>query len=120
MVLNQFLSLPLRALLLGALLFNVSPPSIAEVDLDVEVTGVEDELLDNVLAYLSLEQRQDEESLNERWVRILHQDAPSEIRAALGQAVGVHAANRKAGVIRRPEQYLAEQADALPASTITP
>ena len=48
-----------------------------------KVTGVEDELLDNVLAYLSLEQRQDEESLNDRWVQVLHVDAPGEIRAAL-------------------------------------
>ena len=83
MVLSQLRSLPLRALLLGALLFIFSAYCAAEVDLEVEVTGVEDELLDNVLAYLSLEQRQDEESLNERWVRILHQDAPGEIRAAL-------------------------------------
>lgn len=49
----------------------------------VRITGVEGPLLDNVRAHLSLEQRKADKTLTERWVRILHGDAPAEIRAAL-------------------------------------
>jgi translocation and assembly module TamA len=55
----------------------------SSVDVVVKVVGVEGELRDNVRAYLSLEQRKSEDSLTDRWVKILHGDAPDEIRAAL-------------------------------------
>ena len=65
------------------LLLLLSSQGVAEVKLSVNIEGVEGELLENVQAYLSLQQRKSEKSLTERWVKILHEDAPFEIRAAL-------------------------------------
>jgi translocation and assembly module TamA len=55
----------------------------AEVNLTVKISGVDGDLLENVHAHLSIQQRKSEKALKERWVRILHADAPDEIRAAL-------------------------------------
>ena len=57
--------------------------SSAAVDVQVTVEGVSGEMLHNVRAHLSLEQRKGEETLTDRWVKILHRDAPEEIRSAL-------------------------------------
>ncbi len=72
-----------RLLFLLLLLSTPFSNCVAEVDLKVEIQGVKDELLDNVRAYLSLERRKSEDNLTERWVALLHEDAPEEIRAAL-------------------------------------
>jgi len=58
----------------------------------VQIEGVEGELLANVRAHLSLEQRKADKTLTDRWVRILHGDAPDEIRAALEPFGYYHAA----------------------------
>lgn len=54
------------------------PPGI-----EVEVVGIEDELRDNVLAFLGIEQRKDSDRLSASQIRRLHRDAPEEIRTAL-------------------------------------
>ncbi len=56
---------------------------VAGVNVSVKVRGVKGELLNNVRAYLSLQQRKSDESLTARWVQLLHDDAPTEIRTAL-------------------------------------
>lgn len=51
--------------------------------IEVEVVGVEDELRDNVLQFLSLERNRGEPELSDAMVERLHARAPNEIRAAL-------------------------------------
>ena len=53
---------------------------LAEVNVSVKVKGVQGEQLDNVRAYLTLQQRKSDKSLTERWLQLLHDDAPAEIR----------------------------------------
>ncbi len=53
------------------------------VIVDVEVRGLEDPLKTNVLHYLKIEKMKDDDRLNPRWIKRLHQQAPEEIRAAL-------------------------------------
>ncbi len=69
----------------GLLLFLATLCShcLAEVDVTVQVRGVKGEKLANVRAFLSIEQRKSEKSLTERWLRLLHEDAPAEIKSAL-------------------------------------
>ena len=57
--------------------------ALAAASVTVEISGVKGELLSNVRAHLSLDRRRNEEGLKERWIRILHDQAPGEIRAAL-------------------------------------
>ena len=61
----------------------LSAKVLAPTNVVVHVDGVTGAMRDNVLAYLSLEQRKSEEELSDRWVKILHRDADDEIRAAL-------------------------------------
>jgi translocation and assembly module TamA len=53
------------------------------LDLDIEVDGLEKKLKQNVLAYLSVERERQRESLNPARLRLLHNKAEEEIRAAL-------------------------------------
>ncbi len=57
--------------------------AFAKVALEVSVTGIEDPLLANVLAFLGIEKSKSEEELTVRWVHDLHRQAPEEIRSAL-------------------------------------
>jgi translocation and assembly module TamA len=57
--------------------------TMAEVDVSVKITGVKGAQLTNVRAHLSLIQRSQDENLSDRWVRMLFEDAPDEIRKAM-------------------------------------
>lgn len=75
----------LRRWWLCTLLLSVALGSqcLAEVNVRVQVRGVTGEQLSNVRAFLSIEQRESEESMTTSWLQLLHEDAPAEIRAAL-------------------------------------
>jgi translocation and assembly module TamA len=53
------------------------------VQLSVEISGVEGELADNVRAFLALEREKDRDNLSEARIRLLHRQAPEQIRRAL-------------------------------------
>lgn len=59
------------------------PGYLFAAEINVEVTGIEEELRDNALAFLSIHQYRDKEDLTETMIRRLHQRAPEEIRRAL-------------------------------------
>jgi translocation and assembly module TamA len=64
--------------------FFISPASSsAETPLEVEVHGLEDPMKANVLRFLKIEKMKDDERLNPRWIKRLHQQAPEEIKEAL-------------------------------------
>jgi translocation and assembly module TamA len=56
---------------------------LAGVNVQLKIEGVKGEQLNNVKAFLSLQQRKSEDSLTDRWVRRLHAQGPGEIRTAL-------------------------------------
>jgi translocation and assembly module TamA len=58
-------------------------PALAAVTLHVEVIGLEDPLQTNVIHFLDIEKKKDDQELTVRWMRRLHKQAPDEIRAAL-------------------------------------
>ncbi len=55
----------------------------AELDIEVQIEGVQDELLANVRAYLTIEQQRKDPTLNESRLRRYHQKAVAEIADAL-------------------------------------
>jgi translocation and assembly module TamA len=59
------------------------PITLHALDVVIEVEGLETELKNNVFAYLSVERERQRESLNAARLRLLHDRAESEIRAAL-------------------------------------
>ncbi len=69
-------------LVLALLLFLPSAPA-ASVKVEVEVTGVSDPLLKNVLARLTILLQKDNERLQANAVRRLHRQAEDDIRSAL-------------------------------------
>jgi translocation and assembly module TamA len=64
----------------GLLLWGYVFIAMAEVQVDIQ--GVADEMLENVHTYLSLQQQQDQELSSGR-IRRLHRQAPAEIKRAL-------------------------------------
>ncbi len=64
-------------------LMLLAAPAHGAVDIDVRISGVSGELLDNVRAYLSIEQQRNDPSLSEGRMRRLHRKATQEIRRAL-------------------------------------
>jgi len=71
----------MRRLLL--ILCCLLPLSVGAVEVRVEVLGLDDPLKANVLALLSLQQLQGQADLTPERVRMLHRQAPQEIRQAL-------------------------------------
>ncbi|MDY6991153.1 MAG: autotransporter assembly complex family protein [Pseudomonadota bacterium] len=69
-------------LALGVLLTG-SMVLAATHQVDIQVTGVEDQLLENVRAYLSLQQQKNHPRLSEKRIERLHQKATEEIKRAL-------------------------------------
>lgn len=70
----------LRALAIIALL---SPALATAVEISVEVNGLEENLRNNALAFLSIHEYRDKEDLTEPMIRRLHSRAPDEIRRAM-------------------------------------
>lgn len=65
------------------LLLCLASPVRAELNVEVRIEGVEDELLNNVRAYLTIEQQRNDPTLNESRLRRYHQKAVAEIADAL-------------------------------------
>jgi len=55
----------------------------AAVPLQVKVIGLENILEKNVLHYLNINKKKDEDELNVRWIKRLHEQAPQQVREAL-------------------------------------
>ncbi|MFO0754779.1 MAG: autotransporter assembly complex family protein [Thermodesulfovibrionales bacterium] len=72
-------------LLLSGLLLCLALPGPARADpvVHISVEGVEGDLLENILGYLSIEQHKKDADLSEEDVRRLYEQAPEEIRSAL-------------------------------------
>ena len=51
--------------------------------IDIEIQGLDRTYRTNVLNYLDLEKRKDDENLTVTWLKRLHAKAPDQIRAAL-------------------------------------
>ena len=51
--------------------------------LEVRIDGVQGEVLDNVKAYLEIEQKKQDPELTAQWIRRMHQHAPEQIKQAL-------------------------------------
>src|SRR3569833_4000232 len=68
----------------GALLFlSLQMPAGAALDVEVQISGVEDEQLANVRSFLSIEQQRTDPSLDEGRLRRYHQKAPGEVVVVL-------------------------------------
>ncbi|MGH8502491.1 MAG: autotransporter assembly complex protein TamA [Gammaproteobacteria bacterium] len=83
-------------------------PASAVTGVDVEISGVEDALAENVLAFLSIaeEEEGDEKAPSPRLVRRLHSQAPDEIRQAL-RPFGYYAPRIRARLARTQDGWLA-------------
>lgn len=66
-----------------AALLLISPLLVDAAEISVEVSGVEGNLRENALAFLSIQQYREKEDLTEAMIRRLHNRAPDEIRRAL-------------------------------------
>lgn len=66
----------------GLCLFFCSPTLLVFAQVEIDVQGVTDEMLENVRAYLSLAQQQ-EQDLSAGRIRRLHRQAPLQIKRAL-------------------------------------
>jgi translocation and assembly module TamA len=72
-------------------------PSASGVKLDIEITGIEGELLKNAQAYLGLQQKKDDPLLSALWIRHLYKKSVEEIRKSL-QPFGYYNARVKASL----------------------
>lgn len=63
--------------------YLVSIPVLAEASVDIEISGINKRLEDNVRLFLSIEQQKDHDLITEGRLRRLHQKAPQEITMAL-------------------------------------
>jgi len=70
-------------LLILAVIIMATPSLFAAPTVDVEVTGLDTKLRDNVLLILDIEQQNKHESLTDTHIRTLHNKAPSQIKTAL-------------------------------------
>lgn len=73
---------------------------------DVEVEGLEGEYLDNVLFYLDIEKRKDDENFNVAWLKRLHAQAPEQIRTAL-EPFGYYNPDINASLTEKDGKWLA-------------
>lgn len=72
-----------RLLVACVLSLSLLPKAYAALDVDIQISGVDDELRANVSAYLTIEQQRGDPALNEGRLRRYHQKAPEEIAEAL-------------------------------------
>lgn len=75
--------LHLTAWLTGLLMALWASAGMAAPDVRVDITGVKDEMLDNVRAFLGIYQQRKDPTLHETRIRRLHRRAPQEIAKAL-------------------------------------
>ncbi len=81
--------------------------TFAGISLEVQVTGLEDPMQTNVLAFLGIEKKKDEKELNQRWIKDLHEQAPQEIRDAL-QPYGYYIPKIKSKLTETEDGWLAQ------------
>ena len=72
-----------QRMLLALLAMFFSTALFAQAIIDIEISGVEKPLKDNILLFLSIEQQKDQQLMNEGRLRRLHDKAPQEISKAL-------------------------------------
>jgi translocation and assembly module TamA len=70
-------------MVVASLLLAVAMPAFAETSLEVKISGLSGEALENVKASLGLWQRRQDETLTRKKIQQLYADAPVEIRRAL-------------------------------------
>lgn len=73
----------LRIILLCLLMMSSAETLMAKSDIQVNIEGVEGEILENIKAVLSIYQEKEQESLSDRRIRQMHEQAQQEIRHAL-------------------------------------
>lgn len=73
----------LQRMLLTLLAMFFCTTLFAQAIIDIEISGVEKPLKDNILLYLSIEQQKEQPLMNEGRLRRLHNKAPQEINQAL-------------------------------------
>lgn len=100
---------PARAFVVACLGLLLAFPAAAERRLEVAITGVSGDLLDNVRAYLSMEDLKGTADLEEDQVRRAHRQAESEIRQAL-QAFGHYRPTIRSRLETTPEAWVARYA----------
>ncbi|HEX7047250.1 MAG TPA: autotransporter assembly complex family protein [Gammaproteobacteria bacterium] len=72
-----------RALTILLMLMPLVVHAAEPVEIQVEITGVDDARRENVLAFLDIHQYRDKEILTEAMIRRMHANAPEQIRHAL-------------------------------------
>jgi len=76
-------SLGITKLFIFLIVSLLANQAIAQIPLTVELNGLEDPFKKNALFYLEINKMKDDNSLNERWIKRLHKQAPEDIRQAL-------------------------------------
>jgi translocation and assembly module TamA len=71
----------LRAIVLFSMLAQLAPPAFSGVE--VEVRGVEEDVRNNVLVYLSFERYKDSDALSQEFIERLQERSEREVRLAL-------------------------------------
>jgi len=72
----------------------------------VQLIGLEDPFQKNVLLFLDINKMKNDEDLNPRWIKTLHQQAPQEIRAAL-QPYGYYVPEIQSQLIEKKGEWFA-------------
>jgi translocation and assembly module TamA len=74
---------PTYWILLAVIWVSVCPAADAPARVEVTIEGITGELLQNVLAFLTLERQKSHPDLTEAWIQNAHEKAAEEIRTAL-------------------------------------
>lgn len=80
-------------------------PAWSQTQVEVEVEGIEEKALKNVMAYLSIS-HQGDSSLTKGQIRRLHRQAPKEIKTAL-EVYGYYRAQIQAQLQKHPDEWVA-------------
>jgi len=98
--------LSIRSLVVILLPLCFSTHAFGAIQLDVAVDGVEGEIKNNILSYLSIEQQKSHPNLNEGRVYRLHQKAIGEIKNAL-QPFGYYKPDIQANLVHEKDKWSA-------------
>jgi translocation and assembly module TamA len=90
------------------LLFLICIPIVVTAGpaVDIKINGLDGEYKDNVLNYLDLEKRRENENFTVTWLKRLHAKAPDQIRAAL-EPFGYYNPNIDASLTEKDGKWLA-------------
>ena len=110
-----------QRMLLALLAIFFSTTMFAQTTIDIEISGVDKPLKDNILLFLSVEQQKNEPLMSEGRLRRLHQKAPQEISKALKPFGYYPTVNEQTS--RKPSAYrslLSYDIDTRPGLPLTP